>query len=92
MYSYEDRIRAIELYIKLGKRVRPTIRQLGYSTKNSLKGCRVRVHLVVVLEDGGHLRHHRSHVDKVHAADVIALERVHEALGHAVALGTAQLC
>jgi len=38
MYSYEDRVRAVELYIKLGKRVRPTIRQLGYPTKNSLKG------------------------------------------------------
>lgn len=38
MYSYEDRIRAVELYIKLGKRVRPAIRQLGYPTKNSLKG------------------------------------------------------
>lgn len=38
MYSYEDRIRAIELYIKLGKRVRPTICQLGYPTKNALKG------------------------------------------------------
>jgi len=38
MYSYEDRIRAVELYIKLGKRVRPTIRQLGYPTRNSLKG------------------------------------------------------
>ena len=38
MYSYEDRIRAVELYIKLGKRLRPTIRQLGYPTKNSLKG------------------------------------------------------
>ena len=38
MYSYEDRIRAVELYIRLGKRVRPTIRQLGYPTKNSLKG------------------------------------------------------
>ncbi len=23
MYSYEDRIRAVELYIKLGKRTRP---------------------------------------------------------------------
>jgi putative transposase len=30
MYSYEDKIRVLELYIKLGKRVRPTIRQLGY--------------------------------------------------------------
>ena len=37
MYSYEDRIRAIELYIKLGKRAGATIRQLGYPTKNSLK-------------------------------------------------------
>ncbi|MFC6282016.1 MULTISPECIES: IS3 family transposase [Polaromonas] len=38
MYSYKDRIRAVELYIKLGKRVRPTICQLGYPTKNALKG------------------------------------------------------
>ncbi len=38
MYSYEDRIEAVELYIKLGKRVRPTLRQLGYPTKNALKG------------------------------------------------------
>ena len=38
MYSYEDRMRAVELYIKLGQRVRPTIRQLGYPTKNALKG------------------------------------------------------
>ncbi len=38
MYSYEDKIRAVELYIKLGKSVRSTIRQLGYPTKNALKG------------------------------------------------------
>ena len=37
MYSYEDRIRAVKLYIKFGKRTGPTIRQLGYPTKNSLK-------------------------------------------------------
>ena len=37
MYSYDDRIRAVKLYIKLGKRVRATIRQPGYPTKNSLK-------------------------------------------------------
>jgi putative transposase len=36
MYSYEDRIRAVRLYLKLGKRIRATIRQLGYPTKNSL--------------------------------------------------------
>lgn len=38
MYWYEDRIRAVELYIRLGKRVRATILQLGYPTKNALKG------------------------------------------------------
>ena len=37
MYSYEDRTRAIKLYIKLGKRTAATIRQLGYPTKNALK-------------------------------------------------------
>ena len=41
MYSYKDGIQAVELYIKLGKRVRATIRQLGYPTKNALKSwCR----------------------------------------------------
>ena len=38
MYSYEDRIRAIKLYVKLGKNTAATIRQLGYPTKNALKG------------------------------------------------------
>ncbi len=38
MYSYADRIRTVELYIKLGWRVRATVRQLGYPTKNALKG------------------------------------------------------
>lgn len=37
MYSYNDRLRAVQLYIKLGKRVGLTIRQLGYPTKNALK-------------------------------------------------------
>jgi putative transposase len=37
MYSYEERIRAVELYIKLGKRTASTILQLGYPTKNALK-------------------------------------------------------
>lgn len=38
MYSYEDWIRAVELYIRLGKRVRAPILQLDYPTKNTLKG------------------------------------------------------
>ena len=37
MYSYDERRRAVELYIKLGKRIRATTRQLGYPTKNALK-------------------------------------------------------
>ena len=37
MYSYDDRLRAVQLYIKLGKRLGLTIRQLGYPTKNALK-------------------------------------------------------
>ncbi|MDB5742956.1 MAG: Integrase, catalytic region [Polaromonas sp.] len=37
MSSYEDRIRAVRLYIKLGKRTGATIRQLGYPMKNALK-------------------------------------------------------
>jgi transposase-like protein len=37
MYSHEDRLRAVRLYIKLGQRVALTIRQLGYPTKNALK-------------------------------------------------------
>lgn len=36
MYSYEDRIRAVRLYFKLGKRLGATLRKLGYPTKNSL--------------------------------------------------------
>lgn len=37
MYSYEDRLRAVRLFIKLNKRIGLTIRQLGYPTKNALK-------------------------------------------------------
>lgn len=37
MYSYQDRMTAVELYIKLGRRITATIRQLGYPTKNALR-------------------------------------------------------
>lgn len=39
MYTYKDRIKAVRLYLKLGKRLGVTIRQLGYPTKNTLIGC-----------------------------------------------------
>ena len=38
MYSHAQRIRAVKLYVKLGRRLNATIRQLGYPTKNPLKG------------------------------------------------------
>jgi len=37
MYSYEDRIRAVELYITFGKRAAATVLQLGYPTTKALK-------------------------------------------------------
>ena len=37
MYSYDDRLRAVRLYIKLGRLHGLTVRQLGYPTKNALK-------------------------------------------------------
>ncbi len=37
MHSYEDRMRAVSLSIKLGKRAQATIRELGYPTKNTLR-------------------------------------------------------
>jgi hypothetical protein len=37
MYSYEERLRAVQLYIKLDKRIGLTIHQLGYPTENALK-------------------------------------------------------
>ena len=37
MFSYEERLRAVRLYIKSGKRLGLTIRQLGYPTRNALK-------------------------------------------------------
>jgi transposase-like protein len=37
MYSYEGRVRAVLLYIKLGNRVGLTILLLGYPTKNALE-------------------------------------------------------
>jgi len=42
MHSYEERIRAIEVCIELGKRVRETVRQLGYPTTNFLRSWRRR--------------------------------------------------
>ncbi len=36
MCSYEDRMRTVQFYLKLGRRLAATPRQLAYPTKNSL--------------------------------------------------------
>lgn len=38
MYSYADRLRAVELNSRLGKRLNATIHQLEYPIKNELRG------------------------------------------------------
>ena len=48
MYSYADRIRAVELYIKLGKRIKATIRQLGLSHEECAEELVSRVPAVLV--------------------------------------------
>jgi len=52
MYSYEDRIRAVELYIKLGKRVRATIRQLTDITEFQIPAGKVYLSPVIDCFDG----------------------------------------
>lgn len=49
MYSYEDRIRAVELYIKVGKLIGVTIRQLGSQPipPHPLQAARNRVNLLL---------------------------------------------
>lgn len=42
MYSYPDRFPAVELYIRLGKRVKATIPQLGYAMAE-LEACRYAI-------------------------------------------------
>lgn len=41
MYSYEDRIRAVELYIRYGRKAAAVVRELGYpSCKNLIRWVR----------------------------------------------------
>ena len=43
MYSYEDRIRAVKLYLKLGKRTGATILQFGYPTEERAQELASRI-------------------------------------------------
>ena len=70
MYSFEDRIRAVELYIKLGKRVAATIHQLGYPTKNALKSW----HLTYELGSGLPRAYMRAKPKYSQAQQTLAIE------------------
>ena len=39
MYSYEERKKAVELYIQYGYRAAAVIRELGYPDRHTLKRC-----------------------------------------------------
>src|ERR1700733_4466843 len=69
MYSYEDRVRAVRLYIKLGKRMGATIRQLGYPTKNSLKSWHQEYEQRLDLPAGYVRLPKFSHAQKEHAVE-----------------------
>ncbi len=68
MDSCEDRIKAVWLYMKLGKRLGVTIRQLCYPTKNTLIGCYREFIDKQALRDGYTLLQGRFTVEqKLHA-------------------------
>lgn len=50
MYSYEEQLRAVKLYLKYGRRLKVTVRELVHSTKGSLKAWRAE------FEEGGNLQ------------------------------------
>ena len=79
MYSYDDRLRAVQLYIKLGKRLGLTIRQLGYPTKNALKTwyCEYEQRLVLPV---GYVR--RPMYSQAHKERAVEHHRDH---GHCIA-------
>ncbi|HBK9553369.1 transposase, partial [Escherichia coli] len=37
MFTEEEKIRAIELYFKYGKKLAPVVRELGYPSKRNLR-------------------------------------------------------
>ncbi len=41
MFTEEEKIRAIELYFKYGKKLAPVVRELGYPSKRNLR-CWIR--------------------------------------------------
>ena len=69
MYSAEDRLRAVRLYIKLDERIGLTIRQLGYPTKNALKSWHLEYEQRLDLPAGCGRRPRYSQAQKVRAVE-----------------------
>ena len=69
MYSYEDRLRTVQLYIKLGKRVGLAIRQLGYPMKNALKSWHLEYEQRLDVPAGHVRRPKYSQAQKVRAVE-----------------------
>jgi len=69
MFSYEDRLRAVRLYIELGKRIGLTIRQVGYPTKNALKSWHLEYEQHLDLPAGYVRRPRYSQAQKVRAVE-----------------------
>lgn len=68
MYTYADRIKAVRLYLKLGRRLGATIRKLGYPTKNTLIGW-YREYLANQDLKAGYARSWRQYsIEQMHAA------------------------
>jgi hypothetical protein len=65
MHSYEDRIRAVELYFRYGKRLTVVVRELGYLTCSPLINTQpyhvlTIISLTSLLFNG--IKHSKSHV------------------------------
>ena len=78
MYSYEERLRAVKLYLKYGRRLQATIRELGYRRiQAELNRRRVFISEKVVrrlMKQDGHIaarpkrRRYRSYVGEISPA------------------------
>jgi putative transposase len=78
MYSYEDRVRAVELYIKYGMSAADTVRELGYPSRKMLRRWH-KEHM----ETGGLHQHFRSKSRYSEEQKKHAIERYHD-LGRSI--------
>ena len=61
MFTEEEKIRAIELYFKYGKKLAPVVRELGYPSKRNLRRW------IRLWEEGGGVHHAACYCQHVNA-------------------------